>query len=133
MVSLGLVPMATCAMYGMRLVKGFVGSSPIMPDGCAPTGLKYLSMIMFHCCNKCSSQHDVLFNFAHNIYLFCDRNVLEHFLHKELGPSIHVGHFASGVLLGDGQEFGGSIYGARAGEYQVVATVLFHHLQSQQI
>jgi hypothetical protein len=37
-------------MYGIRLVNAFVGSSPIRPEGWAPTGLKYRKQIMFQFC-----------------------------------------------------------------------------------
>ena len=35
-------------MYGIRLFGIPFGSSPISPDLCAPTGLKYRSRMMFH-------------------------------------------------------------------------------------
>ena len=37
---LSLLPTATCAMKGMRLLGTPTGSSPIRPDSWAPTGLK---------------------------------------------------------------------------------------------
>jgi len=37
-------PIATFAIYGIKLFGMSFGDSPINPDGFAPTGLKYLKM-----------------------------------------------------------------------------------------
>ena len=41
-------PLATWAIYGIRLLGIPFGFSPILPLGCAPTGLKYRSRAIFH-------------------------------------------------------------------------------------
>ena len=41
-----LEPTATWARKGMRLLGMPEGSSPIVPDSCAPTGLKYRSTVI---------------------------------------------------------------------------------------
>jgi len=40
---MGNLPMAVCVIAGTRFSGLPKGSSPINADGCAPTGLKYLS------------------------------------------------------------------------------------------
>ena len=65
------------------------------------------------------------------MYIGRATEIHEHFFGHIFGASVNARHFADGRVFGDGQTFGISIDGARAGENQLVAAVSFHYLMKR--